>query len=129
MVKRLFAVVVLGGLLACDGSTGVELRVLQIQGTVTSTADGTPIANVGVSLIYDVTGLGAFDRGSAAESVTDTTGQFALSVRDILCSPGAFDLGIVIPAGYGPPPATDTFDPIECVETLQVRNLRLAPTP
>jgi len=123
---RLLAGVAVLTALACGGPTEVTLSVVRVQGTVTSTADGRPVAGVGVVLTYPVFG-GPGGRGRSAPSVTDSLGRYAVQVADLVCIPETLDLGVALPPGYRLPPDLDPAA-IACVETVQVIDFALEPT-
>lgn len=113
--------------LACGGPTDATLSVVQVRGTVTSTADGRPIAGVGVVLTFPVfTGSGG--RGRSATSWTDSLGRYAVQVADLTCIPGSLDLGVALPAGYRFPSSLEPAA-IACVEDVQVIDFALEPVP
>ncbi|MDH4044998.1 MAG: hypothetical protein OEW06_11110, partial [Gemmatimonadota bacterium] len=78
VVRTALAVALMSG--ACGGTTDVRLSIVQVQGTVTSTADSEPIEDVGVVLTYPL-GSG---RGTGETSWTDSLGRYAVSLTDIV---------------------------------------------
>ncbi|MDH5197258.1 MAG: hypothetical protein OEY20_08405 [Gemmatimonadota bacterium] len=122
MVRTALAVALMSG--ACGGTTDVRLSIVQVQGTVTSTADSEPIEDVGVVLTYPL-GSG---RGTGETSWTDSLGRYAVSLTDIVCTPGALDLGVAFPPGYQFP-ADLAPAAIACTEDVQVLDFQLEPVP
>ena len=112
---------------ACGGPTEIALGIVQVEGTVTSTADGRPIEGVGVVLTYPIMG-GSGGRGRSATSWTDSLGRYAVSLTDLACLPGTLDLGVALPTGYRFP-ADLTPASIACVEEVQVWDFQLEPVP
>lgn len=133
MTSRVSAFIVLAaGVLAlpgvaCGGPSDVALSIVQVQGTVTSTADGQPIADVGVVLTYPATVLSG-GRGRSETSWTDSLGRYAVRLTDFLCTPGTLDLGVALPTGYRFP-ADLAPAAIGCVEEVQVLDFQLEPVP
>ena len=103
----------------------VELQSIRIEGRIYDAESMVGLEGVPITLLYQA---GAFGVGSSGSAFTDATGHYVLAVEfdsPKLCETGTYDLGLVIPEGYGPDP--DGIEPLECVETAQQRDIKLWP--
>lgn len=111
------------GLIAVTGCTTdpVTLGVVRVEGRALEQLSGDGIEGVEVALSWPA---GAFGRGTSSSVTSDATGTFTLVVSfesPILCDPGTLDLVHTVPDGFEP--SGGDFDPLECVESVQLRDL------
>lgn len=125
-LMRRTAYCALAGTLAACTTEPVELESMHIEGRVYDVESLIGLEGVGVALLH---GAGAFGTGSSGHTVSDATGDYVIIVEfdsPRLCQIGTYDLGVVLPDGYEPD--LDEFEPLECIETVQYRDLRMRPT-
>ena len=130
MKNRSRALLVAGGvgltaLPACT-TDFVTLHVVRVEGRAHENLSGDGIEGVEVVLSWLA---GAFGRGASHSVSSDATGRYTLVVAfdpPALCDPGTFDLVHTVPEGFEP--LWTDFEALECVEWVQVRDLRFDAT-